>query len=334
MDAMFRALTMRRGGGTLGEMALPPYSQLPAFEKTGERHAWGAFGDGDQLGTINLLTPERVLAASKLVRKGSVINLSLPLDFPKTLYHGETRSGYTHRMTTNRGGRDDVLDNFAMQGSSQWDGLRHVRYREFGYWGGRQDEDVDGKGELGMERWAQHGIIGRGVLLDAVRYFKDLAPTVKRGITGTDIETIARSQGVELQEADILLLRTGWLPWFRSQTQEQQEALRGRLNPGEDGLDMPGLDPSTETAAWLWDHHIAAIAADNPALEALRVDAEVGFQHRRLIPLQGMAIGELWDLEALALDCDADGVYEFMLVSAPLNVPGAVGSPCNAYAIK
>ena len=74
------------------------------------------------------------MAASKLVRKGSVINLSLTLDFPKTLYHGETRSGYTHRMTTNRGGRDDVLDNFAMQGSSQWDGLRHVRYREFGYW--------------------------------------------------------------------------------------------------------------------------------------------------------------------------------------------------------
>ena len=55
---------------------------------------------------------------------------------------------------------------------------------------------------------------------------------------------------------------------------------------------------------------------------------------RRLIPLQGMAIGELWDLEALAADCSADGVYEFMLVSAPLNVPGAVGSPANAYAIK
>ena len=54
-------------------------------------------------------------------------------------------------MTVNRGGRDDTLDNFAMQGSSQWDGLRHVRYREFGYWGGLQDEDVDDKGRLGIE---------------------------------------------------------------------------------------------------------------------------------------------------------------------------------------
>jgi kynurenine formamidase len=213
-----------------------------------------------------------------------------------------------------------------------------VRYREYGYYGGLQDEDVDNGGRLGMEVWAQHGIVGRGVLIDAVRYFeaqgRALDPNVKYGITGPDIEAIAASQGLALQEGDILLLRTGWLRWHEALTPDAKEALRGRLNPGEDGLDMPGLDPGVATAAWLWDHRIAAIAADNPALEALRVDAEVGFQHRRLIPLMGMAIGELWDLEALAADCASDGVYEFMLVSAPLNVPGAVGSPINAYAIK
>jgi kynurenine formamidase len=301
-------------------MDLPRYADLPSFEKTGERHAWGVFGPGDQLGTVNLLTPERVLAASKLVRRGRVINLSLTLDTPRTLYHGETRSGYRHNMSVGRAGRDDTLDNFALQGSSQWDGLRHVRYREFGYWGGLQDEDVDARGLLGIEHWAQHGIAGRGVLIDAVRYFESKA--------------CAASQGLSLQDGDILLLRTGWLRWYLSLNADEQEALRGRLHPGEGGLDMPGLDPSAATAAWLWDRRIAAIAADNPALEALRVDAEVGFQHRRLIALQGMPVGELWDLEALAEDCATDGVYEFMLVSAPLNVPGAVGSPCNAYAIK
>ena len=99
-------------------MERPRWQQLPIIEKTGEHHAWGAFGDGDQLGTINLLTPERVLEAARLVRKGRVINLSLPSTSPTTLYNGETRSGYKHRMTTNRGGRDDLLDNFAMQGQS------------------------------------------------------------------------------------------------------------------------------------------------------------------------------------------------------------------------
>lgn len=319
-------------------MDLPSYADLPAFEKTGERHAWDVFGEGDQLGTINLLTPERVLAAARLVKHGRVINLNLPLDTPSTLYHGEARSGYRHNMTVGRGGRDDTLDNFALQGSTQWDGLRHVRYREFGYWGGLQDEDVDGKGLLGIERWAQHGIAGRGVLIDAARHFEragtPLEPAVKTCIGGPEIEACAARQGVELQDGDILLLRTGWLPWYLSLTDEEKEGLRGRLHPGEDGLDMPGLDPGAETAAWLWDRRVAAIAADNPALEALRVDAEVGFQHRRLIALQGMAIGELWDLEALAEDCAADGVYEFMLVSAPLNLPGGVGSPANAYAIK
>ncbi|MCE2488067.1 MAG: hypothetical protein J4F42_21340, partial [Desulfurellaceae bacterium] len=71
-----------------------------------------------------------------------------------------------------RGGRDDYVDNFAMQGSSQWDSLRHIRYREFGYYGGRQDEQVDDKAELGIENWARHGIVGRGVLLDAARYME------------------------------------------------------------------------------------------------------------------------------------------------------------------
>jgi len=64
------------------------------------------------------------------------------------------------------------------------------------------------------------------------------------------------------------------------------------------------------------------------------VDPSVGFQHRRLIALQGLPIGEVWDLDELARDCATDGVYEFMLVSAPLNLPGGVGSPPNAYAIK
>jgi kynurenine formamidase len=56
--------------------------------------------------------------------------------------------------------------------------------------------------------------------------------------------------------------------------------------------------------------------------------------HRVLIGLLGFAIGELWNLEDLAQDCATDGVYEFLLASAPLNVTGGIGSPANALAIK
>ncbi len=317
---------------------VPPFRDLPQVGQTGERQAWDVFGAGDQIGTVNLLTPERVKQAAGLVRTGSVINLSLPLNFPITLYGG-FRTGYQHHIEVNRGGRDDYVDNFAMQGSSQWDSLRHIRFREFGYFGGRQDEDVDEKGELGIENWARHGIVGRGVLLDTARYMEQqgtpLDATQRFAMNGPFLEQVAQAEKVALQAGDIIILRTGWLAWYTQLDEAGREALRGTLHPGEGGMACAGLDGKQETAAWVWDHQIAAMASDNVALEALPVDVtDGGFQHRRLIALQGMPIGEVWDLEALAQDCAQDGVYEFFLVSVPLNLPGGVGSPANAYAIK
>jgi len=100
-------------------------------------------------------------------------------------------------------------------------------------------------------------------------------------------------------------------------------------------LRAPGIGPVDEMAEYLWDLHVAAVAADNTSLEAWPPGSESGgFLHFKLIPHFGMPIGELWWLEDLGADCAADGVYEFMLTSAPLNVPGGVGSPPNALAIK
>lgn len=316
---------------------IPSFAQLPLVGQTGERHAWDVFGRNDQLGTVNYLTEERVKHAASLVRTGKVINLNLPLNFPITLYDG-FRSGYRHHIEVGRGSRDDYVDNFAMQGSSQWDSLRHIRFREFGYYGGRQDEDLDNKGELGIENWAQHGIIGRGVLLDAAGYMErrgtPIEATARFTMDGPFLEEVARAENLQLRQGDIILLRTGWLAWYKGLDEAGRERLRGSLHPGPGGMACPGLDPSQTTAAWVWDQQLAAIASDNVALEALPVDTQVGFQHRRLIALQGMPIGEVWDLDALAHDCAQDGVYECMLVSAPLNLPGGVGSPPNAYAIK
>ncbi|MGH7490591.1 MAG: cyclase family protein, partial [bacterium] len=72
---------------------------------------------------------------------------------------------------------------------------------------------------------------------------------------------------------------------------------------------------------------------DNPALEALKVDRSVGFLHRLLIPLLGLPIGELWDLEQLSEACESNRRYTFLITSSPLNLPNGVGSPANAYAI-
>ena len=56
--------------------------------------------------------------------------------------------------------------------------------------------------------------------------------------------------------------------------------------------------------------------------------------HIILIVHMGLLVGEIFDLEALADDCAADGRYEFLLTGVPLPITGGVGSPVNPVAIK
>ena len=314
---------------------IPRYQDLPIIEKTGARHAWGVFGDQDELGTLNFITPDVVAAAAREVEAGEVVNLSLPLDQPDPpLATG--RQPMRHEMRVERWGRDDWLENFYLQASTQWDSLRHIRYREFGYYGGRDEVAVDA-GVLGIDRAARRGIITRGVLVDVAAYLADrgmpLDPTTRFPIGPDLVEEVLAWERIAVREGDVLLVRTGWLAWYFELDRAGRERLAGSLNSEPGGLDCPGLAPGEATAAWLWDHRVAAAVADNPALEVLKVDPAAGFLHRLLIPLLGMPIGEFWDLEDLSEACKRHGRYSFLLTSAPLFVPGGVGSPANAYAV-
>jgi hypothetical protein len=313
-----------------------PFDQLPFVPGTTERHAWDVWGREDDIGSLNLVGPEQVRYACGLVRSGQVVSLSLPLDEPKPALV-PSREPYRHVVTRNRTGGDDMLDGLYLQCSSQWDGLRHIRFRQHGYWGGRQDADLDATGALGIDRWAGHGMIGRGVLVDVASRFErrgePLAPDRSFPITPALIEEILAEQGTGLRVGDFLLLRTGWTEWYRSLPEQRRRDMIGTIGRAEDPLACPGLAAGQDTAAYLWDHGVAAVAADNIALEVLPVDRAVGFQHRRVIALLGMAVGELWLLDGLADACRAANRYEFLLSSGPLPLPGGVGSPSNAYAV-
>ena len=318
---------------------LPSYRQLPVKKGAPKGAAWGLFGDDDELGCLNLLTPDRVLEAARLVRKGLVFPLNLPIDQPNPPMFG--RGTPLHHLLEEGGGvaRDDYLDNFWPQASSQWDGLRHIRHPRDGFYNGVKDEQIslEEGSKLGMENFARRGIVGRGVLLDVERYLQQqgmpLDPRSSTVIRPGALEACARAQDVDVRPGDILIVRTGWLRWYlEDATTEQRQAMGGDAMAG--ALQAPGIGPAEEMAAYLWDLHIAAVAGDNPSVEPWPPTAETGFLHFRLIPHLGMPMGELWYLEDLATDCAEDGVYEFMFTSAPLNVPGGVGSPPNALAIK
>jgi len=315
---------------------LPSYADLPVKPGAPAGSAWGLFGDDDQLGCLNLLTPERVLASAKLVRKGAVFPLNLPIDQPDPPLFG--RGAPRVEFVTGEVHRDDYLDNFWPQASSQWDSLRHILHPRDGFYNGvTADHVVPGGGKLGVENMARRGIAGRGVLLDVARHLeaagRSLDYTTATVITKDVLSECAQQQDVAIETGDILIIRTGWLGWYLNEaTAEQKKELAGEAMVH---LRAPGIGPDEEMAAYLWDLHIAAVAGDNPSLEAWPPRPETGgFLHFRLIPLLGLNIGELWYLEGLAADCAQDGVFEFMVTSAPLNVPGGVGSPPNALAIK
>jgi kynurenine formamidase len=271
----------------------------------------------------------RDMTSAEIV-KGACFNLSLPLNLPDPSFG--SRGVYRHHMfSPQRNVQDDVLDNFFLQGSSQWDGLRHIGAREFGFYNSVSADDAGPNGRrLGIDRWADHGIVGRGVLLDVAAYrAKQGAPLNAREEFLIDedlLEAVAADQKVDIRRADIILLRTGYLEAYLAATPAERKDF---MRHG----DSPGLVANENMARFLWDHHVAAVVADNHGFESTPgVRGE--FLHRRLIALLGFAIGEWFNFETLATDCREDGRYTCFFMSAPLNLPGGVGSPANAIALK
>lgn len=314
---------------------LPSYDDLPVAPEGG-RSAWGVFGQNDNLGLINLLTPERVADAARLVRRGALFPLNAPLNaFAPTIASG--RGNPRHHVLHTRGtmGFDDVYDNFFPQASSQWDSLGHVGYATNAFYNGATEDEVASGSRNTIDHWARHGIAGRGVVLDLVRTMADAGRPYEIGSSATfgveDLELARQRSGVEFRPGDILLLHTGFCAWYIDQpTPVRAGVVRA--------MTTPGIATGEEMCRYLWDAHFAAVASDTFAVEAFPPPfgqpPPGGFLHRMLIGQFGMALGELWWTEDLAADCAADGVYEVFLVSAPLNAPGGIGSPPNAIAIK
>jgi hypothetical protein len=312
---------------------LPPYDELPRLPKVDIPHAWDVFGRDDEFGTLNLLDDATVLAAFGEVRTGERIGITLPLTAIDPPLYG--REPLRHTLTeTDRNSWDDSIDALYPQASSQWDGLRHVRVREFGFFGGVTDSPPEMGERLGIHHWAQRGIFGRGVLLDVERHLRGRQPgydPLTESSIGTGLlAEIAEAQGVQIRRGDLLCLRFGWTAGYRRLDPEARKAYAAiPFSPPCAGL---AADESTPRALWNWQ--IAGLVSDNPAVEVSPGSAEVGNLHRRLLPTLGLAIGELFDFEALADRCAEDGRWTFLLAAVPLNVPGGVGSPANAVAIR
>jgi kynurenine formamidase len=307
---------------------LPKYDDLPLLSELKSRHAWGLWGEEDTVGRLNLLTPERLLAAKSEIQRGDTFNVTMPLNEPNPPWSTSREQFRHHVFAPNRNSQDDYLDNFYLQGSSQWDSLRHIKAREFGFYNG-VDDSSDAK--LGIANWAQRGIVGRGVLVDVAEFCaahqRDWNARAGTRIDVDLITEVLAAQRVSVHEGDILMLRTGFVGEYLNAD------AAGRADFAVH-KDSSGLIATEDMARYLWDTGWSAVVSDNPAVEAVPGSAEDGYLHRRLIPLLGFALGELFDFDTLAEDCRVDGRYSCFFIGVPLNLPGGVGSPANSIAIK
>lgn len=314
---------------------IPTFDQLPTKDGAPPESSWGVFGDDDGIGCLNFLTPEGVVDAAGLVRSGKVFRLDAKIGFATPTLFGRATMERTI-VPLGPMANDDILDRYNTQEGSQWDGLAHVGHNRYArFYNNVTVEEVreEGNRKLGIHRWADR-VVGRGVLIDAFGFRKahgkPTAPLDRDVYTLDELRAALEWQKTALKPGTILLVRTGWMQEYEKLGAQEKQAVAPF-----DKIRCTGVEASRGMAAWLWDHRAAAIGTDCPGVEALPMDlSDEGLLHYRALPLLGLPLGELFVLAPLAEDCARDGRYEFMVVSAPLNVEGGIASPPNAVAIK
>ena len=279
---------------------------------------WGRWGENDEMGAANLMTPAKRKAAAALVRSGTTV--SLAHDF-LTEPAEDVREPYQLQMQINDEGQnsgDRIEVYFHGISYSHLDGLCHVFYQDTLYNGHDYRDVVTDDGCSLMDTTQmKNGLVTKGVLVDMARLkgVSYLEPGTKLYVE--DIEAWEEQAGVQIGSGDALLLRTG--RWAR------REAM------GAGGA-MSGWDASV--MPWMAERDIALLGADS-VHEAPDTVPGLGFNpiHRFAIVARGMNLLDNLDLEAAAETAAKLNQWDFMLVIAPLRVPGGTGSPVNPLAI-
>jgi kynurenine formamidase len=314
------------------------YSKRDVLDTAERLKNWGRWGPDDQIGALNFITSEDIVAAARLVRRGKVFPLGLALDQngPQAgLWGGRWNPIHTMLATGTdavAGKHDEIPGlrygddaiHLPTQCATQWDALSHIFLGEQ-MWNGYDARLVDARGarKCGIEH-AIGRMVGRGVLLDVAHHKGVGFLEDGYAITTGDLEATAQAQGVEVRRGDFCIVRTG--------------QMEDRLARGEWGAYAGGPAPGLafECCEWIAKKEIATICSDTWGIEVRPNETDELGQplHWVTIPAMGVTHGEMFYVKELAADCAADGVYEFFFCAPPLNITGGTGSPINPLAIK
>jgi len=309
---------------------------------------WGRWGDDDELGSVNGLDSEAVLQGVATVEHGDVVTLGIPIThsdgdptwpgsrrFPPEKYmitdKGQVDAGKLDREPFGYTEAANDIIHMSTHGSTHVDALAHVWYDDQLYNGFDAESTNGGLERCGVESMGEHGIVGRGVLLDIARYRGVDALDPGARIEVSELEACAAEQNVDVHERDVLLVRTGVIDAFY---ELGPEAFYERY-AGAGTMNEPGLTYTDETATWFHDREIPLFGTDTFASEQTQSE-ETGTllpMHPALLRDQGTAIGELFKLDELSDRCSTYDRFAFLFVAAPLKIVGGTASPINPIAI-
>jgi kynurenine formamidase len=308
------------------------------YEAAEKLSNWGRWGKDDQIGTLNHVASEDIAAASKLVLKGKVFAMGIPLNQqgPQSgLFGGRWNPIHTMLATgtdavagrfdeTNKLRFADDAINMPVQAATHWDSLGHI-FLDDKMYNGFDARRVDGGGVhvLGIEH-TRAKMVGRGVLLDVPRFKGVDWIEDGYGISNDELDATAKAQGVEVRKGDFVIVRTG----------QMERCLTEKKWGNYAGGDAPGV--RFENCYWCQEKQVAAICSDTWGVEVRPNETKEVQQpwHWVVIPAMGLTMGEMFYLPELAEDCAQDGVYEFFFTGPPLIITGGTGSPINPLAIK
>ncbi len=285
-----------------------------------EKNNWNRWGADDQKGAINLITPEKRVAAARLVRTGRSVSLSR--EWPKTPAPNNPTPAQHWIRWMNRGSGGAAVDYYGIQyhgwATTHVDALCHV-WDEKGLWNGRTVEQVltpSGAVLNDIDQWRE-GIVTRGVLLDVPRFRGEPYVTEAKPVHGWELEEIAAKQGVKLEPGDALCVYSG------------REAFHAANPEWKGGVPSPGLHASC--LQFLREHDIAVLSWD--MMDASPNEYGIPWTMHAAIFAFGVALIDNSLLQPLAEACAEEGRCEFMLTVAPLRVVGGTGSPANPLAL-
>lgn len=309
-------------------------AQQTSFADQQERVGTSPWGADDQIGALNLMTPESRHAILSRITSGQVYDLSVEYFVGMPSFHHLGDPGYQYWLThTPRG---TVVDNpnglgHHMNSKVSYTGDAILMYTHMGthidalnhfgldgkIWNGFTPEE-----HLGDKGWKKTGaetippIIARGVLVDVAAYKGVDSLTDNYRVHSEDLKGALSRQGIQLKKGDVVLIRTG-------QARHYQDAAR-YLH------DYPGV--SLEAVKWLVEEQGAMLlGADNLSLEAFPPERQDNWVpvHTYLLAERGVMFVEQMFLE----DLSRDRVYEFAFIAASLKLRGASGSPMRPIAI-